>query len=137
MEAINTSEELEPVQENEDLTTEVIPTAPVEENKPTTTKSRRGHQPRSIEELENVAVSEMTPAELQKYVTHLRDDNTVLRGQIKTLRDSFTGVQKQKQEIETAYNQLAVAAKTQIQFCKDTVAQAYKTLAYMQPLEVE
>lgn len=104
---------------------------------PATKTSKRGQHPRSIEELEKVAVSKMTPAEIQKYVAHLRDENVVLHNQMKTLQDSFTGIQKQKRELEIAYNQLAVAAKTQIQFCKDTIAQAHKTLIYMQPLEVE
>lgn len=124
------------VVESQDEAVEFNETMPT---KPATTKSnRRGHSPRTIEELEhNVLLSDMTPLELQKYAAHLRDENAVLRGQLKTLRESFEGVNKQKRAAETAYNQLAVAAKTQIQFCKDTVAQAYKTLAYMQPLEVE
>lgn len=133
----DTTEELELQQENLNIAVSAVPETTVEEAKPTTTKSRRGHQPRPIETLDELAVSEMTPVELQKYVTHLRDDNAVLHSQLATLRDSFTGVQKQKQELETAYHSLIIASKTQIQFCKDTVAQAYKTLTYMQPLEVE
>lgn len=98
-------------------------------------KSRRGHNPRTIDELSEISVTDMTPAELQKYATYLREENNMLHGQLITLRDSFEGVQKQKQEIETEYQQLKRAALVQIQFCKDTVAQAYKTLTYMSPLE--
>lgn len=116
---------------------ELIPEEDVKETKKSVTKSRRGQQPRSIEVLESISVSEMSPAELIKYVDHLRQDNNMLRSQLRTMQDSFAGLQKQKQELETEQHKLAVAAKTQIQFCKDTVAQAYKTLAYMQPLEVE
>lgn len=90
---------------------------------------------RSIEELGSVATKAMTPTEIKKYVDHLRDTNVTLETQLKSLREAFMGVQKQKVHQDELLRQVNLAAKTQIQFCKDTIAQAYKTLHYMQPLE--
>lgn len=90
---------------------------------------------RTIEELENVATKAMNPAEIKKYVDHLRDENRLLQSQLKSLKEAFVGVQTQKDQQAQLFQQYQLAAKTQLQFCKDTVAQAYKTLHYMQPLE--
>jgi ABC-type transporter Mla subunit MlaD len=89
---------------------------------------------RTLEELATVAPKMMTPTELKKYVDYLRDANTTLTVQLNSLKDAFTGVQKQKEAMAQTLQQYKTAANTQVQFCKDTVAQAYKTLLYMQPL---
>ena len=93
-------------------------------------------QERPIEELENVAVKNMSEKELKKYVDYLRDTKTALYNQLTTLKDAFSGVQKQKQVAEEELKQYKLAANTQIQFCKDTLAQAFKAVHYMAPLEV-
>lgn len=112
----------------EEQTTPNVPvTCPAE--KPVKVKDR------SIEELNSVATKAMTPTEIKKYVDHLRDANVTLEAQLKSLREAFTGVQKQKAYQDELLQRFSLAAKTQIQFCKDTVAQAYKTLHYMQPLD--
>lgn len=90
---------------------------------------------RTIEELENVATKAMNPAEIKKYVDHLRDENRLLQSQLKSLKDAFVGIQSKKEQQAQLFQQYQLAAKTQIQFCKDTVAQAYKTLHYMQAIE--
>jgi hypothetical protein len=90
---------------------------------------------RTIEELGNVATKTMNPAEIKKYVDYLRDENRRLQGHLNSLKEAFVGVQTQKDKQSQMLQQYQLAAKTQIQFCKDTVAQAFKTLHYMQPLE--
>ena len=89
---------------------------------------------RSIEELEKVATKAMTPSEIKKYVDYLRDTVAAKTAQLNTLKDAFAGAQKQKDAQAQMLQQLSMAANSQIQFCKDTVAQAYKALHYMQPL---
>lgn len=90
---------------------------------------------RTLEELENVATKTMSPSEIKKYVDYLREECAVQKVQLKSLKEAFTGVQEQKERQTQLLQQYQLAAKTQIQFCKDTVAQAYKTLHYMQPIE--
>ena len=115
----------------EEQTTPNVPNAPVNccTEKPVKVKDR------SLEELASVATKAMTPTEIKKYVDHLRDANASLEAQLKSLREAFIGAQKQKAHQDELLQQLNLAAKTQIQFCKDTMAQAYKTLHYMQPLD--
>jgi archaellum component FlaC len=93
-------------------------------------------QERTIEELEHAAVKTMSEKELKKYIDYLRDTKTSLCNQLTTLKDAFSGVQKQKQVAEEELKQYKLAANTQIQFCKDTLAQAFKAVHYMAPLEV-
>lgn len=90
---------------------------------------------RTIEELENIAVKNMSEKELKKYVDYLRDYKVTAEKQITTLKDAFTGVKKQKEQTEIEFQRYKLAANTQIQFCKDTLAQAFKSVHYMAPLE--
>ena len=90
---------------------------------------------RSIEELAKVSTKAMNPAEIKKYVDYLRDENARLANQLETLKNAFAGIQAQKDKQAQAFQQFQLAAKTQIQFCKDTMAQAYKTLHYMQSID--
>lgn len=92
-------------------------------------------QERTLEELDNVAVKNMSEKELKKYIDHLRDVKTTLENQLRTLRDAFTGIKKQQEITESEFNAYKVAANTQIAFCKDTLAQAFKAVHYMAPLE--
>lgn len=90
---------------------------------------------RTIEELEKVATKTMSPSEIKKYVDYLREECSTQKAMLKSLKEAFTGVQQQKEKQAQLLQQYQLAAKTQIQFCKDTVAQAYKTLHYMHPIE--
>lgn len=90
---------------------------------------------RSIEELGNVATKNMSPSEIKKYVDYLRDETARQAVQLNSLKEAFVGVQAQKDKQAKYLQQYQLAAKSQIQFCKDTVIQAYKTLHYMQDIE--
>lgn len=90
---------------------------------------------RTIEQLESVAVKNMTEKELKKYVDYLRDYKAATTTQMQTLKDAFAGVKKQHTALEAEFNAFKMAAKTQIQFCKDTLTQAFKSVHYMAPLE--
>lgn len=111
-----------------DLNTPDTPTVVETTTKPVKVKDR------TIEELHNVATKSMTPSELKKYVDYLRDTNAAQKVQLNSLKDAFAGVQKQKEQQAQLLQQYQLAAQSQVQFCKDTVAQAYKALHYMQPL---
>jgi hypothetical protein len=91
---------------------------------------------RTLEELNTMATKNMSEKEIKKYVDYLRDNVATLTTQLRTMQEAFQGVQKQHQKTEQEYAQFRVAANTQIQFCKDTLAQAFKAVHYMQPLEV-
>lgn len=112
-----------------ETTTETQATEPVVPTKPVKVKDR------SIEELNSVATKSMSPTEIKKYVDYLRDYNASLETRLKSLKDAFAGLQSQKDQLAKTHQQFQLAAKSQIQFCKDTVAQAYKTLHYMQNLD--
>ena len=90
---------------------------------------------RTIEELDKVPVKSMTEQELKKYIDYLRDYKATADHQMETLKDAFSGLQKQKTNLEEEYRQFKIAANTQLQFCKDTLAQAFKAVHYMAPLE--
>lgn len=91
---------------------------------------------RTLEELDKAPVKSMSEKEVRKYVDHLRDTNAALMVQLESMREAFQGVQTQKQQLEQKFTQYQIAANTQIQFCKDTLAQAFKAVHYMQSLEV-
>lgn len=92
---------------------------------------------RTLEELENASVNSMTEKEVKKYINYLREYKNSVDSQLKTLKEAFTGLQKQKEAQETEFHAYKVAANTQIAFCKDTLAQAFKAVHYMAPLEVQ
>jgi hypothetical protein len=103
--------------------------APVKPQKPIKVPER------ALEELEHIPTKNMTEKEIKKYVDYLRDVNVTLANQLKTLKDAFAGVQKQKDQTEADFAAYRAAANTQIAFCKDTLAQAFKAVHYMAPLE--
>lgn len=90
---------------------------------------------RTLEELESAPIKGMSDKEIKKYIEFLREETGQLRAQLQTLKDAFTGVQKQKAAVEQEYTAFKLAARTQISFCKETLAQAYKSVHYMAPLE--
>lgn len=90
---------------------------------------------RTLEELDKVPVKSMTEKELKKYVDHLRDCKVTAEIQINNLKEAFTGLKKQQERTATEYAAFRAAANTQIAFCKDTLAQAFKAVHYMAPLE--
>jgi archaellum component FlaC len=57
-----------------------------------------------LEELDNVAVKNVSEKELKKYVDHLRDMKITLENQLKTLKDAFTGIKKQQEITEAEFN---------------------------------
>lgn len=91
---------------------------------------------RTLEELENVPVKNMTEKELKKYVDYLRDCKVTAEVQLNSLKEAFTGLKKQQERTVAEYAAFKTAANTQIAFCKDTLAQAFKAVHYMAPLEV-
>ena len=90
---------------------------------------------RTLEQLNNVPVKNMTERELKKYVDNLRDTNVALMNQLNTIKEAFTGIKKQQERTEAEFAAYKAAAMTQIAFCKDTLAQAFKAVHYMAPLE--
>lgn len=91
---------------------------------------------RTLEQLDSVPVKNMTEKELKKYVDHLRDCKVTAEVQLSSLKEAFTGLKKQQERTEAEYAAFRAAANTQIAFCKDTLAQAFKAVHYMAPLEV-
>lgn len=102
----------------------------------TSTKSTKpAKAERTLEELNSVSVKSMSEKELKKYVDYLRDCKVTAEAQLASLKEAFTGLKKQQDRTEAEYAAYRTAAKTQIEFCKDTLAQAFKAVHYMAPLE--
>lgn len=91
---------------------------------------------RTLEQLDSVPVKHMTEKEIKKYVDYLRDCKVTAEVQLSNLKEAFAGLKKQQERTEADYAAFRAAANTQIAFCKDTLAQAFKAVHYMAPLEV-
>lgn len=90
---------------------------------------------RSIEELEKLPVSKMTPREIHKYVDYLRDAKITAENKNAAYSKAYESLQTQKNALEQQFNNYRLTAHTHLQYCKDTVAQAYKAILMMKDLE--
>ena len=84
----------------------------------------------SVDEL-----SALPTERMKEYMLAFREGFISKAAQVEELTERLREAEKRNQYLIENFRRYQTAAKNQVNFCKDTILQAYKTVLYMQPLE--